>query len=198
MSKPYAPACERNAAPILECLQAVLPRQCDILEIGSGTGQHASAFLSQQPDWYWQCSDLAAALPGIKAWLSELSRQDIPSPIELDVCKSQWPTRQFDAVFTANTLHIMPWVAVEQLFSHLSKVLRPGGSFLAYGPFNENGQFTSPSNAEFDLWLKQRSPDQGIRPLEELDALANAAGLRLHAKTTMPANNLMLHWRSQR
>lgn len=193
MNKPFAPACERNAQGILDQLSQLLAAECDILEIGSGTGQHATHFLKSQPGWNWQCSDQLHALAGIQLWLNELDRA-LPAPIQLDVSENDWPQQQFDAVFTANTLHIMPWAAVCRLFAKLPDVLRNGGSLTVYGPFKYGGSYTSASNAEFDIWLKQRDAVQGIRDFEKVDALAQTFGMQLTQDLAMPANNRLLHW----
>ncbi len=194
MTRPFAPACERNAEPILACLRQHLPSHANILEIGSGTGQHAVHFSRAMPHWRWQCSDRAENLPGIRAWLDDLPEAQRLPPHALDVLHGPWPERQFDAIYSANTLHIMPWEASPQLFQHAAERLLPEGKLLIYGPFNYDGQFSSPSNAEFDQWLKQSAPHQGIRDFEAVHALATRAGLSLAQDHAMPANNRMLCW----
>ncbi len=193
--KPYAPACDRNAEPIYQILQQELSVESHILEIGSGTGQHAVAFCAQQARWRWQCSDRPEQIPGIKAWLEALAPQQAPEPLALDVLQGPWPTQTFDAVFTANTLHIMPWQATQMLFEKLPALLPEHGKLLVYGPFNYNGQFTSESNAQFELWLKQGGAHQGIRDFEAVAKLADQAGLELRQDYAMPANNRLLCWR---
>src|SRR5919109_3357107 len=154
--KPFSEACERNRAPILRILKRVLAERHFVLEIGSGTGQHAAYFAPELPHLVWQASDVAENLPGIRQWVSH------PPPIELDVDK-EWPAIEADAVFSANTCHIMSWPQVERMFAGVGRLLRPGGVFALYGPFNYGGKHTSPSNAEFDQWLRRRDPASGLR-----------------------------------
>lgn len=198
MTRPFAPACERNAEPILDRLRTHLPAQAHILEIGSGTGQHALHFATAMPAWRWQCSDRNENLPGIAAWLDDLPPERRLEPLALDVFSGPWPPHaRYDAIFSANTLHIMPWEASPILMREAAKCLRPGGKLLIYGPFNYNGGYSSPSNAEFDGWLKQHAPHQGIRDFEAVDALAQDAGLRLLEDHGMPANNRLLCWQRE-
>lgn len=192
-NKPFAPACERNQAPIMEVLRELLPAQACVLEIGSGTGQHAAYFCQRQTGWRWQCSDLAPQLDGIRQWLAALPDGQCPPPIVLDVL-GDWPEGQFNAVYTANTLHIMPWRAVKAMFARVAEHLSSNGRLICYGPFRENGVHISPSNAEFDIWLKQRDPSQGVRDREALMSLADQAGLVFKEQRTMPANNSLLIW----
>jgi cyclopropane fatty-acyl-phospholipid synthase-like methyltransferase len=194
--KPHAPACDRNREPILAVLRRHFSDRRRVLEIGSGTGQHAVHFAAALPDLTWQTSDLEENLPGIRLWLEEVRLANLPAPLSLDV-NGAWPQRGYDAVFSANTLHIMSWSDVEALFEHLQLVLEPDACVAAYGPFNYAGRFTSPSNADFDAWLKQRSPLMGIRDFEAVDALAQSIGLRLIEDCAMPANNRTLVWRRQ-
>ena len=191
--KPFAPHCERNQAPILEQLQPHFASRRRVLEIGSGTGQHAVYFAPALTDTLWQTSDVAENLPGIRLWLAEAALPNLPPPLLLDVT-GPWPTATFDAIFTANSLHIMPWTAVERLFSNLDAVLADDGMLAVYGPFNYGGRFTSDSNREFDAWLKQRSPASGIRDFEAVDAQARSAGLSLLKDYAMPANNRLIFW----
>lgn len=192
--KPFAPSCEKNRDPILAVLREFLADRTSVLEIGSGTGQHAVHFAPALPRLTWQTSDRATMLPGIRAWLDEAGLPNTPAPIELDVIAA-WPTQRFDAVFTANTLHIMSWTAVEAMFAALPTVMASGAIFVAYGPFNYRGQFTSASNARFDASLKAGAPHQGIRDFDALDALARRAGLVLADDVAMPSNNRCLVWR---
>jgi cyclopropane fatty-acyl-phospholipid synthase-like methyltransferase len=194
--KPHAPACDRNREPILAVLRRHFSDRRRVLEIGSGTGQHAVHFAAALPDLTWQTSDLEENLPGIRLWLEEVRLANLPAPLSLDV-NGAWPQRGYDAVFSANTLHIMSWSDVEALFEHLQPVLEPDACVAIYGPFNYAGRFTSPSNADFDAWLKQRSPLMGIRNFEAVDALAQSIGLRLIEDCAMPANNRTLVWRRQ-
>jgi cyclopropane fatty-acyl-phospholipid synthase-like methyltransferase len=194
MDKPYAPACERNREPILAVLRDRFADSRNVLEVGSGTGQHAVHFAAAMPWLSWQCSDRAEHLPGIRLWLDEAGLPNTPAPIELDV-GGTWPTGRFDAVFSANTLHIMGWPEVVQFFDGIGAVLDAGGVLAVYGPFNYGGEYTSDSNREFDAWLKARDPRSGIRDFEAIDALARAIGLTLVEDVAMPANNRTLVWR---
>lgn len=195
MNKPFAPACERNREPILAVLNPLFAtRQC-VLEIGSGTGQHAVHFAAAMPHLHWQSSDRHAYLPGIRQWLDEAGLANTPPPLALDV-NQDWTTvsQTFDAVFTANTLHIMGWAEVERFFAQLPRLLADDALLAVYGPFNYQGRFTSASNAAFDAMLKADHPERGIRDFEAVDALAQAIGLRLLSDTSMPANNRCLVW----
>ncbi|MFO1323734.1 MAG: DUF938 domain-containing protein [Burkholderiales bacterium] len=194
MDKPYAPACDRNRDPILAVLRAHLPPHASVLEIGSGTGQHAVHFAAALPRVAWQASDRADNLPGIRMWLAEAALPNTPEPLALHV-NGSWPVRRFDAIFTANTLHIMGWDDVVRLFERMPHALADGGLAIVYGPFNYGGRFTSDSNAAFDARLKAERPQQGIRDFEAVDALARAAGLALVADHAMPANNRCIVWR---
>ena len=194
--KPFAPACERNREPILALLREAMADRTRVLEIGSGTGQHAVHFAAAMPWLQWQCSDMAEHLPGIALWQAEAALPNLPPPIALDVRDADWPAGDVDAVFSANTLHIMGWPAVEAFFAGVAGVLRhPGDLLTVYGPFNIGGDYTSDSNREFDAWLKARDPESGLRDLGAVDALARAAGLRLDADVAMPANNRCVVWR---
>lgn len=192
--KPFSPACERNREPILAVLRKHFAASRRVLEIGSGTGQHAVHFAAAMPSLTWQCSDVAEHLPGIEAWLSDAALPNTPSPIELDVARGPWPRNRFDAVFSANTLHIMGWPEVEAFFAGLQTVLGDQGTLVVYGPFNQGGDYTSNSNREFDGWLKARDPRSGIRDFEAVDALARAIGMALAEDVAMPANNRCLAW----
>ncbi|MGY0634794.1 DUF938 domain-containing protein [Luteimonas sp. A478] len=193
--KPHAPACDRNRDPILAVLREHFADRRRVLEIGSGTGQHAVHFAQAMPWLQWQASDVAENQPGIRAWLDDAQLLNAPAPVVLDVAQSPWPA--VDAVFTANTLHIMGWDAVQAFFSGVGQVLADadGGKLVAYGPFKYDGAFTSDSNREFDAWLKARDPQSGIRDFEAVDELANDAGLRLVTDLAMPANNRCLVWK---
>lgn len=195
-SKPFAPACERNQGPILEVLRQYFPDRRRILEIGSGTGQHAVFFAPAFPDATWQTSDVTENLPGVRLWLDEARLPNLPPPLTLDVT-GPWPDARFDAIFSANSLHIMSWASVEQFFAGVARVLEPGGILAVYGPFNYHGAYTSDSNREFDVWLKQRSVDSAIRDFEAVDGLAQGIGCQLVKDHTMPANNRLLVWRRQ-
>ena len=194
IDKPFSPACERNRDPILAVLRERFAARRRVLEIGSGSGQHAVHFAAAMPWLAWQCSDVAGNLAGIAAWLDEARLPNTPAPIALDVARGPWPSASFDAVFTANTLHIMDWAAVQALFAGLARVLADEATVVAYGPFNAGGTYTSDSNREFDVWLKARDAASGIRDAAAVDALARGAGLTLAGDVAMPANNRCLIW----
>ena len=195
MEKPHAPSTEKNREPILAVLHEYFAERREVLEIGSGTGQHAIFFAAAMPHLMWQTSDCPENLPGIAAWLAEAALPKTPPPFALDVV-GDWPERRYDAIFSANTLHIMPWVAVERLFAGLPQVLASDAKLAIYGPFNYGGRFTSDSNADFDCWLKEKAPHQGIRDFERVAELAAAAGLSLIEDRAMPSNNRFLVWQS--
>ena len=200
MQRPFSAASERNRAPILAVLRDTFADARHVLEIGSGTGQHAVHFAAAMPWLQWQASDAVENLDGIRAWLDEAGLANTPAPIELQSVAGRGlhpaPARRFDAVFSANTLHIMGWPEVEALFAGLDAVLEEGHAVVAvYGPFNRGGAYTSDSNRAFDGWLKARDPRSGIRDFEAVDALARAAGLQLVTDAAMPANNALLAWR---
>jgi cyclopropane fatty-acyl-phospholipid synthase-like methyltransferase len=193
--KPHSPACDRNRDPILAVLLRHLSAARTVLEIGSGTGQHAVHFAQAMPDLIWQCSDRAPYLPGIRQWLDEAQLPNTPHPLELDVVAGPWPSAKFDAVFSANTLHIMGWEEVQACFDGLHAVLAESATLVVYGPFNYHGMFTSDSNREFDASLRVRDSRMGIRDFEAIDTLARNIGLRLIEDASMPANNRCLVWR---
>jgi len=180
--------------PVLEVLRVELAGKSQLLEIGSGTGQHAVYFAPEFPGLVWQTSDVVEAHADIRAWLSEAGLANVLPPLTLDVCKGDWPSERYDAVFSSNTAHWMSWPEVECLFSGVGKVLQVGGAFCLYGPFNYHGEYTSASNASFDRWLKARDPSSGIRDFEAMDELAREAGMTLERDHEMPANNRTLVW----
>jgi len=194
MNKPFSQACLNNRAPILAAIEPLLARSQAVLEIGSGTGQHAVYFAAQLPHLIWHTSDLAANHSGIRLWLEEAALVNIRPPFELDVVRSIWPSLLVDAVFSANTAHIMHWDEVEALVRGCGGLLPNGGLLMLYGPFNYDNCYTSPSNARFDQWLKARDPHSGIRNFEDLDRLARWAGMVFRADHAMPANNRLLCW----
>lgn len=194
MSKPFSQACENNKQPILAVLREAFAAAGTVLEIGSGTGQHAVFFAAQMPWLRWLPSDCAPNLPGIRAWCDDAALPNLLAPIELDVTAT-WPVLQADAVFSANTAHIMPWPAVEIFFAGVGRLLPANGVFALYGPFNYDGRYTSESNADFDQWLKSADRRRGIRDFEAVNALAERAGFALLADHAMPANNRTLVWR---
>lgn len=207
-SKPFSPSCERNRDPILAVLRTHFADRHRVLEIGSGTGQHAVHFAAAMPWLVWQCSDHASALPGIQTWLDEAALPNTPDPVPLQAVTmpapgfSPQPPGRCDAVFSANTLHIMGWPEVEAFFVGIAALVAAAaetedGFILAiYGPFNIGGDYSSESNREFDAWLKARDPRSGIRDLEAVDALARGAGLHPIDDIAMPANNRCLIWRA--
>jgi len=192
--KPYAPACDRNQGPILEVIQPLLKHCQDVLEIGSGTGQHAVHFAKAMPWLNWQSSDLEENHAAIHAWLNDAQLQNIQAPIIIDALASWQHIASYDAIFTANTLHIMSAAAVKQCIIKVAKHLKPQGQFLVYGPFNFNGQFSSASNAEFEQWLKARNPASGIRDFEWICEIASKQGLTFKQQYDLPANNKILHF----
>ena len=192
--KPFSAACERNRDPILAVLRAHFADRQRVLEIGSGTGQHAVHFAAAMPQLVWQTSDRAENLPGVRQWLDEASLPNTPAPLAVDVGTEAWPRDPYDAVFSANTLHIMSWMEVEALFAALPSVTTADAKLAIYGPFNYGGKYTSASNAEFDASLKARAPQMGIRDFAAVDALAHAAGFALIDDVAMPANNRTLVW----
>lgn len=193
--KPYSPSSDENKEPILAVLREVFEGTDTVLEIGSGTGQHAVYFAKQLPHLIWQTSDVAENLAGIRMWLDEAVLPNVLPPIMLDVTDERWPTAKVDAVFSANTAHIMAWPQVARMFAGIGEVLRANGVLALYGPFNFGGAYTSESNARFDIWLKARDPLSGVRDFEALDALAQAHGMSLIMDYPMPANNRTLVWR---
>jgi SAM-dependent methyltransferase len=193
--RPNAPATERNRDPILAVLREQFARRSRVLEIGSGTGQHAVHFAAALPHLGWQTSDLQENHAGIRAWIEDSGLANVLPPIVFDMAApADWPDTHYDAIFTANTLHIASWPDVQSLFAHLPQLLAPEARLVVYGPFNVDGQYTSPSNAEFDQWLKARDPNSGIRDLEAVQALMERARLRHVETVPMPANNLCVVW----
>ncbi len=195
MDKPFSQACENNKQPIFNALKDLLDEVDSVLEIGSGTGQHAVHFASLKPQLRWQCCDQAEYLPGIQRWLDDAKLHKLPSPQCFEVNSSPWPQGEFQALFSANTLHIMSWPSVEQLFARIAREGQPLQWLWFYGPFNYGGEYTSASNAQFDAWLKNRDPQSGIRDFEAVNTLAENAGFRLHSDCALPANNRLLIWR---
>ena len=195
MNKPFSQACENNRGPILDVLRRHLADRWRVLEIGSGTGQHAVFFGAELPQVVWQTSDRIEHHDGIRLWLEDAGLVNVAPPLDLDVLVQPWPVDHADAVFSANTAHIMSPAAVAAMFSGVGRVLNPGGLFLLYGPFSYSGAHTSPSNAAFDASLRARDPEMGVRGFEAVNAMALAAGLELLEDNAMPANNRLLVWR---
>lgn len=194
MQLPFADACERNKQPILDVLIQVLPARGRILEIGSGTGQHVVFFAPRFPGLLWQPSDCREQLNGISLRIERDGGVNVLPPIELNVMKC-WPEEVFDAVFSANTAHIMAWPAVCAMFAGLERHLAAGGVFCLYGPFNQGGGYTSDSNEIFDLQLRSRDPNMGLRDIEALESLAEGHQMSLEVQYEMPANNRLLVFR---
>ncbi len=191
--KPYSEACDENKKPILAVLERLFAESHKVLEIGSGTGQHAVYFGAAMHHLVWQTSDRPENHVGILAWLDEAGLPNVREPLLLDV-GGQWPEERFDGVFSANTTHIMSWPEVEQMFQGIGRVLESGGCFALYGPFNFGGRYTSDSNKRFDHWLKVRDPASGVRNFEDLDDLARLNHLTFVEDVPMPVNNRILVW----
>jgi cyclopropane fatty-acyl-phospholipid synthase-like methyltransferase len=195
--KPYSESCDQNKHPILEVLQKEFAHAEHVLEIGSGTGQHAVFFGEQLPNLIWQTSDRLEYHAGIQLWLNDSNLSNVLAPIELDVALDHWPQQTYDAIFSANTAHIMSTPEVEHMFNGVGKLLQSGGRFCLYGPFNYHGHYSSESNARFDQWLKQRDPNSGIKDLDDLNQWAEQSGLTLTNDYKMPVNNRILVWVKQ-
>lgn len=194
--KPFSQSSEENKQVILQKIQPLLSSKKTVLEIASGTGQHAVYFAKQMPHLVWQTSDLKESYAGIQLWLNEAGLENALAPLELNVSKSTWPSTAFDAVFSANSFHIMSKRNVEDFFDKVGTVLNTGAIVMIYGPFNYAGKFTSESNASFDNWLKQRDPLSGIKDFEWCNELAEKAGLTLIDDIEMPVNNRILVWQN--
>lgn len=191
--KPFAESSEQNKEPILEILKSEFADCHRILEVGSGTGQHAVFFSGQLPHLQWICSDLEENHAGIQMWLDEAPHNNIEGPLLLDA-REDWPQLQVDAVFSANAIHIMSWQAVEGMIENVGKVLSSGGKLCLYGPFMVDGQHTADSNAQFDVWLKNRDPMSGVRDVTDLITLLNVQNMELINDYEMPVNNRILVW----
>lgn len=198
MQLAFSQSCENNKQPILEVLSTAFAKSTHILEIGSGTGQHAVHFAREMPHLFWQTSDQQPYLEQISQRLLQYPTANIGQPVALDVSQA-WPIKNshFDGIFTANSVHIMDKIMVEDLFSGIGSFLSPFGSLCIYGPFNYNGQFTSESNARFEQWLKQRNPHSGIKDFEWIVELAFNQGLKLQSDHSLPANNRLLHFKRE-
>lgn len=194
-AKPWSEACERNRGPILEVLRGVFAGATQVLEIGSGTGQHAVFFAAALPHLVWQPSDRPEHLAGIAAWRDEAKLSNLRAPLALDVDAADWPLPECDALFSANTLHIMSWMSVEHFFRGAGRVLVPGGVLAVYGPFSYGGQHTAESNVRFDAFLRARDPLSGVRDFDAVCTLAQRHGLELGGDHALPANNRVLIWR---
>jgi hypothetical protein len=190
--KPFSQACENNKEPILQIISRVFCHPTTVWEVGSGTGQHACHFARHLPHIEWQPTDRAENITGISLWLEETYTPNLKPALTLDVTDAVWPCSTIDALFTANTLHIMSWDEVQILFNRLAEHLNPKALVCIYGPFNYNGTYTSDSNARFDEWLKSQNSLSGIRNFEDIVLLATTSGLHLINDNAMPANNRLL------
>lgn len=195
--KPHSDACERNREPILKVLQQWFVTPGTVLEIGSGTGQHAIYFAQALPHLIWLATDREENLPGIQRWFDEAALPNLRGPQALNVLDAAWPVDDVTHAFSANTAHIMSWPEVEAMFAGVGAALKSGGKFCLYGPFNRNGQFTSESNRAFDEMLRARDPAMGIRDDQALVALGRSNELTFIADHAMPANNRLLVWTRQ-
>lgn len=189
----FSDACARNQVPLYQALQPWLEQVNRVLEIGSGSGQHALYFTEKLPHLVWQCSDRAMWLEGLNANIAAYFPANTATALELDV-NQLWPEQRFDMLYTANSLHIMSWQSVQNLFAQLPTHLQDNGFFCCYGPFKYRGEFTSPSNANFQQWLIERDSASGIRDFEALAELAEQSQLHLVSDFDMPANNQLLVW----
>jgi hypothetical protein len=195
--KPYAESCDKNKVPILDELKIILAGHKRVLEIASGTGQHAVFFGRELPHLTWQTSELVQHHAGINLWLDEAQLPNVLPPLAIDVNDEVWPVTSVDAIFNANTVHIISWPEVERMFAHISRIIDPGGCVCLYGAYNYGGKFTSESNARFDAWLKLRDPASGIRDFEKVNQLATFHGLNLLRDMEMPSNNRLIVWRAR-
>ena len=195
MAKRFAPAAERNRGPILEVLRRVLPASGVVLEVASGTGQHAAFFAEHLPSLRWQPSDVTeGALESIRSWIEEERLDNLMSPLVLDVRSERWPIDEAAAMVCINMIHISPWEATEALFEGAKRLLAAGQPLVTYGPYRLHGKHTAPSNAAFDLDLRSRDSRWGVRDIDELTELGSRTGLSLAERVEMPANNMTLVW----
>jgi SAM-dependent methyltransferase len=192
--KQFSPSCERNKEPILAVLRGIFTAPGLVLEIGSGSGQHAAHFARGLPLLTWQPTDIAENLPSIAAWGAEAGLPNLSEPLVLDLFADDWPVKQAQAVVCINTIHIVSWQGVECLFAGAGRVLAPGGILYVYGPYRYAHRPLEPSNEDFDRWLKARDPASGVRPFEDVDRLAGQNGLVLTGDRAMPANNRSIWW----
>lgn len=193
---PFSEACERNKDPILAVLRTAFASCFTVLEVGSGTGQHAVHFAAALSHVTWQPSERAEHLAGLSARIRHAGIPNLRRAVELDVTQPDWPVSRTDAIFTANTLHIMSWPQVEAFFAGLQRTLKAGGTAGIYGPFNYDGRYTSPGNEQFDAWLRARDPDSGIRDQNDVSKLAARHDLKLRQDDALPANNRLLIFES--
>jgi len=192
--KPFARPTGRNCQPILDVLRNEFRQANSVLEIGSGTGQHAVAFAAKLGHLVWQTSDLDENHEGIRTWLTDAALPNLREPLSLDVRTAAMDGTVYDAAFSANTAHIMSIAAVEKMFALVADALRISGVFCLYGPFRQGGEFDTCSNAEFHKSLRSQDAAMGIRHLEDLDQFAATGGMRRERLYAMPANNLIVVW----
>lgn len=197
----HSPAAERNRAPILAQLRALVGPRGWALEIASGTGQHAAHFAAALPRWRWQPTDQQAThFASIMGWAAQSGARNVLPPLRLDVLHSAWPSdgrafgAEFNLIYCANMLHIAPWACCTGLMQGAARHLAPGGKLVTYGPYLEDGVPTAPGNIAFDASLRAQDANWGIRRIEDVSAVAASAGLQLAARHAMPANNLLLVW----
>ncbi len=193
--KQTAPSCERNKDPILAVLRELLPDSGTVLEIGSGTGQHAAYFAARLPHLVWQPSDLAANHASIRAWAADAGVANLRAPFALDLLGASWPAIQADAIVCINTVHIVAWAGVVNLFAGAGRLLPQGGVLYVYGAYRYATRPLEPGNEQFDRWLKGRDPVSGVRDFEAVNALAEQNGLKLAGDRAMPGNNRSIWWR---
>jgi cyclopropane fatty-acyl-phospholipid synthase-like methyltransferase len=191
---PFSEACERNKGPILEVLRVAFADRTQVLEIGSGTGQHAVHFAAHLTHLTWHPTEQLAYLADLASRVKLEGTRNLRQPTVLDVKQTIWPLRSVDALYSANTLHIMSWVEVEAMFRGVDAVLSPHGVVCIYGPFRYEGRYTSESNRDFDLMLKDRDSSSGLRDMTDLGALAGRHSLRLRVDHDLPANNRLLEF----
>lgn len=195
---PHAEACLRNQEPIANCLQGLLKDSQTLLEIGSGTGQHAVFICKQMPHLLWQPTELAERVQEVEAWRKHEQLSNVLETKVLDVIQNDWHLdTSYDAVFSANTVHFISWKKVDALLAGASEHLKTNGHFIVYGPYNKNQQYTSEGNRNLDAWLKQRDPESGIKDKQDFIEQARAYNLEFIEEHTMPANNIILHFRKE-
>lgn len=192
--KQHSPSCERNKDPIFAVLCEIFTAPGLVLEIGSGSGQHAVHFARGLPHMKWQPTDIAENLPSISAWRMEAGLPNLREPLTLDLFADVWPVEQAQAVVCINTIHIVSWEGVKRLFAGAGRVLAAGGIMYVYGPYRYADRPLEPSNEDFDRWLKARNPASGVRLFEDVNRLAGQHGLVLAGDRAMPANNRSIWW----
>ena len=196
-AREHAPSYERNREPILAALEEILgqARPSELLELGSGTGQHA-AYLAPRLPWLgqWRPTELEERLPSVRAWREASGADNLEEPVALDVGWRRWPVERADVILTINTLHIVPWEGVLAMIEGVGRTLRAPGWFVAYGPFRFGDRPLETSNERFEAWLQQTDPRRGLRRFERVDEACRAHGLQFGGDLPMPANNHVLWW----